>query len=157
MREHADGMGNTLARQTANQMTELMLANDLISMNVMLSALTRDSSIIKVDVLNVSDEVIATSSARAASPAPIIPLPFKISQIKGQYIASISLADSIAGSVVLTLDLGYLETGLVNSLVLNIAATLLLIAISSLLISTYFQTLVSFPANLLAFALIQFR
>jgi uncharacterized membrane protein affecting hemolysin expression len=157
MREHADGMGNTLARQTANQMTELMLANDLISMNVVLSALTRDSSIIKVDVLNVSDEVIATSSARAASPAPIIPLPFKISQIKGQYIASISLADSIAGSVVLTLDLGYLETGLVNSLVLNIAATLLLIAISSLLISTYFQTLVSFPANLLAFALSQVR
>ncbi|MFT7293904.1 MAG: putative membrane protein affecting hemolysin expression, partial [Pseudohongiellaceae bacterium] len=45
MREHADGMGNTLARQTANQMTELMLANDLISMNVVLSALTRDSSI----------------------------------------------------------------------------------------------------------------
>jgi uncharacterized membrane protein affecting hemolysin expression len=157
MREHADGMGNTLARQTANQMTELMLANDLISMNVVLSALTQDSSIVRVDVLNVSNEVIATSSTRAASPAPIIPLPFKISQIQSKYTASISLANSVAGSVILTLDLGYLETGLVNSLVLNSAATLLLMAISSLLISTYFQTLVNFPASLLAFALSQVR
>ena len=130
MRDYADGMGNTLARQTANQMTELMLANDLISMNVVLSALTQDSSILKVDVLNVSNEVIATSRTRAASPAPIIPVPFKVNQIQGEYIASISIANSIAGTVILTLDLGYLETGLVNSLVLNVAATLLLIAMS---------------------------
>ena len=43
LRQQADDLGQSLARQTAAQLTELMLANDLISLNVVLGNLTRDS------------------------------------------------------------------------------------------------------------------
>lgn len=157
LKQHADSIGETISRQTASQMTELMLANDLISMNVILSTLTQDSSIVQVDILNVSNEVIASSRSAALSPAPLIPLPFEINEFRGEYTTPITLANSVAGSVRLTLDLGFLETGLVNSLVLNVAVTILLALTASLLIITYFQYLVSFPANLLTFALGKIR
>lgn len=156
-RQHTDGLGNTLARQTANQMTELLLANDLISMNVVLTALTDNSSIVTVTVVDVSNVVIATSRSQTNSPAPLIPLPFQLNQLQGRYSAPIYLANSVAGTVTVDLDLGYLETGMVDSLILNVAATLLLVIVSTLLISTYYQNLVTFPASLLAFALSKVR
>ncbi|MFK7864686.1 MAG: hypothetical protein AB8B95_10725 [Pseudohongiellaceae bacterium] len=156
-RQHSEGLGNTLAQQTASQMTELLLANDLISMNVLLTSLTENSSITSVAVLNVSDELIAAARSPIGSPAPLIPLPFELNQLQEEYTAPIYLANSVAGSVTVVLDLGYLETAMVNSLLLNTAAALLLIAVSTLLISTYFQNLVTFPANLLAFALSKIR
>ena len=57
LRQQADDLGQSLARQTAAQLTELMLANDLISLNVVLGNLTRDSSIAEVSVLNVDNEI----------------------------------------------------------------------------------------------------
>ena len=57
LRQQADDLGQSLARQTAAQLTELMLANDLISFNVVLGNLTRDSSIAEVSVLNVDNEI----------------------------------------------------------------------------------------------------
>lgn len=155
--QHTEGLGNTLARQTASQMTELLLANDLISMNVLLSSLTDNSSITSVTVKDVGNGVIAASRSQSAPAKPLVPLPFELNQLQGEYVASIYLANSVAGSVTVNLDLSYLETARVNSLLFNTAAALLLITLSTLLISTYFQNLVTFPANLLAFALSKIR
>lgn len=138
-------------------MTEFLLANDMISMNVILSSLTQNSAITRVEVINVSDAVIAMASSPIKGPEPIIPLPFKLNMLSAQYTAPIQLANSVAGTVRLTLDLSHIETGLVNSLVLNSIATILLAAIGTLVINTYFQYLVTFPANLLAFALSNIR
>lgn len=138
-------------------MTEFLLANDMISMNVILTSLTQNSAITRVEVINVSNAVIAMATASTAGPEPIIPLPFKLSPQLAQYAAPIQLANSVAGTVRLTLDLSHIETGLVNSLVLNIVAAILLALTGALLINTYFQYLVSFPANLLAFALSNIR
>ena len=156
-RSHSDSLGQTLANQTASQMTEFLLANDMISMNVILTSLTRNPAITRVEVINVSNAVIAMASSSAVGPKPIIPLPFRLNMLSAQYSAPIELANSVAGTVRLTLDLSHIETGLVNSLVLNSIATILLAAIGALLINTYFQYLVTFPANLLAFALSNIR
>ena len=45
LRQQADILGQTLANQTAAQVTEVMLENDLISLNVMLNSLIANSTI----------------------------------------------------------------------------------------------------------------
>lgn len=157
LRQQADQLGQTLAQQTAIQLTELMLANDLISMNVVLGNLTRGSGIAEVRVLNIANEVIASASGTPAAVKSFIPLPISLTQLQAQYQAPISLADSIAGFVQIRLDLTYIEATLVNNLLFVIAATILLLIVTAALISTYFQYLVSFPAKLLAFAISNIR
>jgi uncharacterized membrane protein affecting hemolysin expression/class 3 adenylate cyclase len=105
LRQQADSLGNTLARQTAILVTELVLANDLISMNVLLNQLTREAAIAEVAVLSIDDQVIASSGAgrreETSGPADLF----------GSYVAPIALQDSLAGYVRVQLDQEYIEQG----------------------------------------------
>lgn len=157
LRQQADRLGQTLAQQTAIQLTELVLANDLISMNVVLNNLSRNSSIVEVRVLSISNEVIAASTGTPLQVNSFIPLPFPLTRMQAQYQSPINLANSIAGFVQIRLDLSYIETTLVNNLLFVIGATVLLMIVALALVTTYFQYLVSFPANLLAFAISNIR
>ena len=153
LQQQADRLGTTLARQTATQLTELVLANDLISINVILGNLTRDSAIAEIAVLSVDNEILAVASNAMAVPAPIIPLPVELASVQNEYTAEIRVSSSSAGYVRLTLDLSYIETALINNLLFIVAATVVLLALAVLLTNTYFQYLVAFPARLLSFAL----
>ena len=62
LRQQADSHGQVLAQQVALQVTELVLANDMISMNVVLNSLTRGSSIAEVAIINIDNEIIAAGS-----------------------------------------------------------------------------------------------
>ncbi len=157
LRQQADSLGNTLAQQTATQLTELVLANDLISMNVFLGGLARNSSINEIAVVNIDNEVIAAARSEAQVPRTLIPLPIPLSRVEADYLAPITVADSTAGFVRLSLDLSYIEAGIVNNFLFVVAATVLLLIVAATLITTYFQYLVSFPANLLAFAISNVR
>lgn len=157
LRQQADNLGQTLAQQTATQLTELVLANDLISMNVVLGSLIENSSIAEIEVLNINNELIAVATGNQQTFSTIIPLPVPLSRVQAEYVAPILLADSIAGSVRLQLDLSYIEVGIVNNLLLITAATLMLLLLAAAVTSTYFQYLVSFPANLLAFSISNIR
>ena len=157
MRQQADGIGQSLARQTASQLTELMLANDLISMNVILANLVRDSSIAEVSVVNLDNEILASTTGTNSETRLLIPLPFELTSLEVEYSAPITLADSIAGFVWLRLDLTYIEVGTLNSLILVIGATVLLLIVAATITTTYYQYLVSFPANLLSFSLSNIR
>ncbi|NKB34782.1 MAG: hypothetical protein GKR91_16935 [Pseudomonadales bacterium] len=157
LRQQADGLGQSLARQTAAQLTELMLANDLISMNVVLGNLVRDSSIAEVSVVNVDNEIVASATGVDTEIQTLIPLPFALNSLQVEYSAPINLADSIAGFVRLRLDLTYIEAGTVNSLILIVGATALLLIVAAAVTTTYYQYLVSFPANLLSFSLSNIR
>jgi uncharacterized membrane protein affecting hemolysin expression len=157
MRQQADGLGQSLARQTASQLTELMLANDLISMNVILANLVRDSSIAEVSVVNLDNEILASATGTNSETRLLIPLPFELTSLEAEYSAPITLADSIAGFVWLRLDLTYIEVGTLNNLILVIGATVLLLIVASTITTTYYQYLVSFPANLLSFSLSNIR
>ena len=155
LQQQANELGQVLARQTATQLTELVLVNDLISINVVLVNLTRDSSIAEVAVLDIDNNVIAETVGSQSRTSPLIPLPLE--NIQAEYFAPISFADSVAGHVRVRLDLSYIEVSSVNNLLLIIGATLLLVVISWSLSTTYYQYLVSFPANLLAFSLSNIR
>lgn len=150
-------MGTTLAQQTALQLTELVLANDLISMNVVLSSITRNSSIAEVAVLNIDNEVIAVASRPPTPVKTIIPLPVTLNAIDGVYLVPIRLADSTAGYVRLSLDMVFIEVGIVNNFLFIIAATLLLLILAATLTRVYYQYLVALPTNMLAFAISNIR
>ena len=120
MRQQADNLGNTLAQQTASQLTELVLANDLISMNVFLGGLARNTSIRDIAVINIENDIIAAARSEPATPATIIPLPFALNRLQAEYRAPITVADSTAGYVRLTLDLSYIEAAIVNNFILGI-------------------------------------
>ncbi len=157
LRQQADSLGNTLVRQTATQLTELVLANDLISMNVFLGELARNSSITEIAVINIDNEIIAAARSEQDNQSTIIPLPISLNRVQTDYLAPINVADSIAGYVRLSLDLSYIEIGIVNNFLFVLAATLLLLVIAATLTTTYFQYLISFPSNLLAFAISNIR
>lgn len=155
--QQADKLGNTLARQIATQLTELVLANDLISMNVVLESLSQDQSIAEIAVLNIDNDVVAAAVNTQPTPRAIIPLPITLSQMQTEYLAPITLANSVAGSVRLRLDISYIETSIVNNFLFVTAATVLLLIVALTLTTTYFRYLVSFPARLLAYSISNIR
>lgn len=140
LRQQADSLGNTLARQTAILATELVLANDLISMNVLLNQLTREAAISQVAILSIDDQVIAISGASDTLAG---------TDLFGSYVAPIALQDSLAGYVRIHLDQRYIEQGVTrNFLFMLVALGLLILAAVSvtLAISQYFIT---FPMRML--------
>ena len=157
LRQQADNFGKLLAQQTAIQLTELVLANDMISMNVILGNLARNSTIGEIAVVNINNEIIAAAKSELKTPTTIIPLPIQFNKVQADYLAPINVAGSTAGYVRLSLDLSYIETGIVNNFLFVLAATFLLLIVAGTLITTYFQYLISFPANFLAFAISNIR
>lgn len=157
LRQQADSLGQSLALQTATQLTELVLANDLISMNVVLGSLIENAAIAEVSVLNVDRRTIAAASATVEEPELLLPIPVNLVPINQEYTAPIALAESVAGYVTVILDLTYIEATLVNNLLIIVAAALVLMLAAYLLITLYLQYLISYPANMLAFSLSNIR
>ena len=151
LRQQADILGKNLASQTAAQVTELMLANDLISMNVVLTSLANDSTISEVSVVDINNRIIARASAKNSEIVRLIPLPIPLLSLENDYVTPISIADSIIGYVRLTLDIGYIEAGMVDNLALIMIATVLLLIVSIAVTTLYYKYLINFPINLLSF------
>ena len=157
LRQQADILGQDLADQTAAQVTEIMLANDLISMNVMLNALIDNSTITEVNVTNVNSEIVARTTSNLSEIKSKFPLPISLGPLMNEYTAPILIADSVIGYVTLVLNIGYIEAGMIDNLVLIIIATLLLLIVSIAITTIYFKNLISFPINLLSFYLGKIR
>lgn len=154
LRQQADSLGNSLARQTSILVTELVLANDLISMNVLLSQLTREAAIAQAAILSIDDQVIAISDSTLTGRPD---MGGNQNDLFGSYLAPIALQDSLAGYVRINLDQRYIEQGVTrNFLFLLVALTLLIItAISvSFALAQYY---VSIPLAGLRDSIVQLR
>ena len=157
LRQQADILGQNLANQTSAQVTEVMLADDLISMNVMLNALIDNSTITEVSVTNVNNDIVARVISELSEINSIFPLPISLGPLMNEYTAPILIADSVIGYVTLVLNIGYIEAGMVENLVLIIITTLLLLIVSIAITTLYYKNLISFPINLLSFYLGKIR
>lgn len=153
LRDQADRLGNALAAQAAQLVTDLVLANDLISLNVVLSQLTRDGVIAEVAVLGIDDTITAVSRVDLAEPRSLLPLTAAF----GEYRADLTLQGARAGAVRVRLDLTYIEQALINNLLLVAAATLLLMIAGVALSASYFAYLVDYPVRMLALGLHRIR
>ena len=153
----AEDLGVSLAQQTAIQMTEFVLANDMVSMNVVLESLIKDSGVKELAVLNVDGNIIAVAGKTDDLVSPIVPLPYSVRDDLKIFRAPIVLADSTAGLVRLTLNLNYIEVGMIDNLLLIALATIVLILVGAALTTTYFRYLIVFPINLLAYSISNIR
>lgn len=103
LQAQTDSLGTTLLTRTADSITELVLANDILSLNVVLKQLATNQDILNVTVFNVDNQVIASSGSNFNQEASLI---------NASYTAPIALQDSIAGSIRLTLSLESQEQSL---------------------------------------------
>jgi uncharacterized membrane protein affecting hemolysin expression len=139
LRQQADSLGETLARQTAILVTELVLSNDLISMNVLLNQLTRDAAIAQAAVLSVDNQVIAIAGSSVSS------ISGNNQQFFGSYLSPIALQGSIAGYVRINLDQSYIERGVTRNFILMLIALSLLIIIAITVTMALTQHFISLP------------
>ncbi|MDT8398667.1 MAG: AhpA/YtjB family protein [Pseudomonadales bacterium] len=101
----SDSLGDTLAQQTADSVTELVLAGDQLSLNVVLNQLARNPHILSVAIYDVDGGLLASSGR-------LVPETSTAGIINASYTAQISLQDSIAGTVRLNLDITGIERNL---------------------------------------------
>lgn len=151
LRQQADSLGNTLARQTAILATELVLANDLISMNVLLNQLTREAAVSEVAILSIEDQVIAISGNGGAAADG------NGSGIFESYVAPIALQDSLAGYVRVSLDQRYIEQGVTRNFIFMLIALTLLLLTCVCVTAAFTQHLVTFPLRMLTFSMQSLR
>jgi len=90
-----DTLGRILARQTADSVTELVLANDHLGLNVVLNQLVQESGLASLAITDVDGVVIASTSSLALS---------RTTDSDNRYVAPITLQDAVAGNVVLFLE-----------------------------------------------------
>lgn len=101
-----DELGMTLARQTSASVRELVLANDLLSLNVVLNQLVDVNTINSVRIYDIDGRLL--SSAGEFIPA----ITEANNVLNATYIAEITLQDSIAGSVQFQLDTSSLQASI---------------------------------------------
>lgn len=91
--EYSDALGTTLAEQTATSIRELVLVNDVLALNVALTQIVRDDSILHASIYDVDGNTLSSAGQDPTRSAAGM-----------TYSANITVQDTIAGSVQLTLD-----------------------------------------------------
>jgi len=94
LNQQTDTLGQVLAKQTADSVTELVLANDLLGLNVVVNQLAQEPGITRALITNVDGRPLA----------PTVPQTLDRSSTATTYQAAITLQDSVAGHVFITLD-----------------------------------------------------
>src|SRR6186713_499217 len=64
-----DTLGQILAKQTANSITELVLANDLLGLNVVLNQLAGEQGVASITIKDVDGKILVTTTGAEAENA----------------------------------------------------------------------------------------
>ena len=64
MQQQADALGQSLLSQTAASATELLVSNDLLSLNVLLSNLVKNPLVAHAAIYSVDNRILAESGSR---------------------------------------------------------------------------------------------
>lgn len=96
--QQTDTLGNILARQTADSVTELVLANDVLGLNVVVNQLARENGVANITISDVDGRQLTSTALQG------------ISEQDGStpYVAPVTLQGAIAGYVSLSLDESFL-------------------------------------------------
>ena len=89
--QQADAMGEILARQTADSVTELVLANDLLGLNVVVNQLAREAGVANVTITDVDGIVLTSTNIQG----------LLITDDSKPYVAPVTLQGAVAGYVTL--------------------------------------------------------
>lgn len=92
--EQANNFAETLAKQTADSVTELVLANDLLGLKIVLGQLLEEPGLLGATITDVDRQVLASTFP----PGSELPTTGRI------FAAPITLQDSVAGQVIFAFD-----------------------------------------------------
>lgn len=108
MEQHTDALGQSLITQTAASATDLLVANDILSLNVLLSNLVKNPLVAHAAVYSVDNRILAESGTR--------PQKNLLGDEEGLYSTPISFQEVIAGHLRISLDMRQLQQPMTISL-----------------------------------------
>ncbi|MDY6983987.1 MAG: adenylate/guanylate cyclase domain-containing protein [Pseudomonadota bacterium] len=96
--QQTDTLGNILARQTADSVTELVLANDVLGLNVVVNQLARANGVANITITDVDGRQLTSTRMQG----------LREEDGSTPYVAPVTLQGAIAGYVSLSLDESFL-------------------------------------------------
>ncbi|POA22128.1 histidine kinase [Pseudomonas sp. FW300-N1A1] len=108
MHEQADALGQSLTTQTATSATELLVSNDILSLNVLLNNLTKNPLVAHAAIYSVDNRILAEAGQR--------PKHGLLGEAQGMYESKITFQDVTAGQLRISLDMDQFEQPMTISL-----------------------------------------
>jgi uncharacterized membrane protein affecting hemolysin expression len=108
MHEQADALGNSLVQQTAVSATELLVSNDILSLNVLLSTLAKNPLVAHAAIFSADNRLVAESGQRPKSGL--------LDASGGQYETKITFQNVNEGTLRVSLDMSQFMQPLLISL-----------------------------------------
>ena len=135
MHEQADALGQSLTTQTATSATELLVSNDILSLNVLLGNLVKNPLVAHAAIYSVDNRILAEAGQR--------PRNSLLGEAEGLYQTKITFQDVTAGQLRISLDMSQFQQPMLISLQSMgiMAAILLALALSLSLRQGRFITL----------------
>ncbi|MCW8276338.1 HAMP domain-containing protein [Pseudomonas sp. PCH199] len=108
MHEQADALGESLTTQTATSATELLVSNDILSLNVLLNNLTKNKLVAHAAIYSVDNRILAEAGQR--------PKHGLWGEAEGMYQSKITFQDVTAGQLRISLDMDQFQQPMTISL-----------------------------------------
>lgn len=108
MEQQADALGQSLTAQTAQSATDLLVANDVISLNVLLTNLVRNPLVANAAIYSVDNRILAEAGER--------PQRSLLQDKDGVYSTDITFQEVIAGHLRVSLDMKQFQQPMTISL-----------------------------------------
>ena len=108
MHEQADALGQALTTQTATSATELLVSNDILSLNVLLGNLVKNPLVAHAAIYSVDNRILAEAGQR--------PKNGLLGQTEGLYETKVTFQDVAAGTLRISLDMSQFQQPLTISL-----------------------------------------
>ncbi|WP_226688142.1 AhpA/YtjB family protein [Stutzerimonas stutzeri] len=125
MEQQADALGQSLVTQTAASATDLLVANDILSLNVLLSNLVKNPLVAHAAIYSMDNRVLAESGTR--------PQQGLLGDDNGLYSTPISFQEVIAGHLRVSLDMQQFQQPMTISLQSMGLLSLILLALTLML------------------------
>lgn len=122
MQQQADALGQSLTVQTAASATELLVSNDILSLNVLLSNLAKNPLVAHAAIYSVDNRILAEAGSR--------PTQSILGESEGLYSTPITFQEVIAGQLRISLDMRQFQQPMTISLQSMGLLSLILLALA---------------------------
>ncbi len=122
MQQQADALGQSLTAQTAASATELLVSNDILSLNVLLNNLVKNPLVAHAAIYSVDNRILAEAGSR--------PKQGLLGEVEGLYSTPITFQEVIAGHLRLSLDMQQFQQPMTISLQSMGLLSLILLALA---------------------------
>ena len=122
MQQQADALGQALITQTAASATELLVSNDILSLNVLLNNLAKNPLVAHAAIYSVDNRILAEAGSRPARSM--------LGENEGLYSTPINFQEVMAGQLSISLDMRQFQQPMTISLQSMGILSLILLALT---------------------------